>query len=104
MSAWTSLDFRIARRFATTSWYTAAGDSNATSRRAGAGVLSSPIYAMTHTLSRTRAGVGARTPASSIRTRFLYSVWDHANIVDFDARVTRSNWGSPSVYRATLRK
>src|SRR5438270_676386 len=39
MSAWTSRDFRIARKFATTSWYTAAGDSKATSRREGAGVV-----------------------------------------------------------------
>src|SRR5438309_12023125 len=104
MSAWTSRDFRIARKFATTSWYTAAGDSNATSRREGAGVLSSPIYAMTNTLSRTRHGVGTRTLASSMRTRVVYSFWAHAKIVGFVARFTRLNRGSASMYRAMFRK
>src|SRR5439155_418025 len=50
ISAWTSSAFRIARRFVTTSAYTAAGSSSAISRRAGAGRVSSPMYSMTRML------------------------------------------------------
>src|SRR6266498_472797 len=80
-SAWTSLDFRIARKFATTSAYVDVGSSSATSRRVGAGCDSSPMYSITRTLSSTRSGFGTRVPASSIRTRFLYSFWAQAKIV-----------------------
>src|SRR5438094_10146459 len=92
------------RRFVTTSRYADAGESNDTSRKEGAGGVSSPMYSMTTTLSKTRSGIGTRTPASPIRTRFLYSFWAQAKIVGFVALLTRLKRRSPSIYVATVRK
>ena len=97
-SPWTSLAFRIAAIEATTSSYVACASTTSTFRITGAGIVSSPRYCISSRFLCTASGWGTRTPASCMRTRFLYSFCAHTVIIPRKERPVFLNLGSPMRY------